>query len=556
MQNPGLIPGMAPGSSSNTNAVLLQLSLSNARALLAGLQQGDVLTAQVGQTFGDGSVGLTVRGQSLTALSQVPLPAGGQVALQVEIAGNQPVLKLLNPTLDHIRTSTAAGRAQNLGLPATPAAITAQQAFEQVGAPLGSERLNHAVDQIKNLPADAATLRANALGLLAKIQAPTTAGFIALAEHALRNERSGALPNIAANFSALQRGAGQLQQLMPGTFIPTPATTTTSTPHAPTVSTPNTSNAPVLPTAPTLSSAALPAATTTALTPAPTTAPTTLPVSTPPTAAPTTPATQIPSAKTTPPLPTVATTNNAAPTTPAIPTALTDNVTQKNTSADLVLVRQLIHAVLHAAPSAQTSAQINTKKGDSLSDGAADIMNQLARAGIRPRDQAVTQLTTTPPTEKLLPLPQLAALVYDSDKLPPTAHALVQHSIEPALAQIAREQLSEQLFKPQHLTDYDVVIPIPMQTFQQPAPTRFAIAERKTAQGNATFLRVDTELSQLGPLSVRLSGIEGGATNITIFITPRAERALTDGLPDLITSMQNIGITAAVRLATWDGRHE
>ena len=84
---------------------------------------------------------------------------------------------------------------------------------------------------------------------------------------------------------------------------------------------------------------------------------------------------------------------------------------------------------------------------------------------------------------------------------------------------------------------------------------RFAIAERETAAGTATFVRVDTELTILGPLSVRLSGIDGGALSITIFAHGPAQANLQAALPALSDSLRELGVTAGLRVADWNDSH-
>jgi hypothetical protein len=109
--------------------------------------------------------------------------------------------------------------------------------------------------------------------------------------------------------------------------------------------------------------------------------------------------------------------------------------------------------------------------------------------------------------------------------------------------------VAETVVKPQALADYDVVLGLPMLVHGQPLPARLAVAERHTAAGTATFLRVDAELTHLGPLSVRLSGIEGGPMAITIMGSGRSLPALAAALPDLGESLRQLGLTAGLRVA-------
>jgi hypothetical protein len=124
-----------------------------------------------------------------------------------------------------------------------------------------------------------------------------------------------------------------------------------------------------------------------------------------------------------------------------------------------------------------------------------------------------------------------------------------QHHLEAAVAHVMREQAAETVVKPQALVDYDIVLGLPLMVNNQPMPARLAIAERQTSAGTATFLRVDAELTALGPLSVRISGIENGPMAITVLATGPALGALADALPDLSASLRELGLTAGVRIA-------
>jgi hypothetical protein len=175
-------------------------------------------------------------------------------------------------------------------------------------------------------------------------------------------------------------------------------------------------------------------------------------------------------------------------------------------------------------------------------------MQALAQAGVRPRVAASETTSAREPTA----WQALAQSVQQSNAAAQHPAAVpLPAMVDASLQLAAREQLSETMFKPQALADYDVVIPVPMHVHQQPIPARFAIAERQTASGKATFVRVDTELTALGPLSVRLAGIEGGALSITIFAHGIAQQTLAEGMPDLAQSLRELGLTAGIRVADW-----
>lgn len=118
------------------------------------------------------------------------------------------------------------------------------------------------------------------------------------------------------------------------------------------------------------------------------------------------------------------------------------------------------------------------------------------------------------------------------------------------MAPAVREHLAEQVFKPKELADYDRVVPLPLTATQVPTPARLAVATRSVGGGSqATFVRVDAELTRLGPVSIRLSGVDsGGPLAITLIAGPAGGAALADGLPDLIADLHTLGIDAAVRV--------
>jgi hypothetical protein len=122
--------------------------------------------------------------------------------------------------------------------------------------------------------------------------------------------------------------------------------------------------------------------------------------------------------------------------------------------------------------------------------------------------------------------------------------------IEAATIRVAREQLAEQVFKPKDLADYDRVVPLPLMAEQVPTPARLAVATRSTAGGQeATFVRVDAELSRLGPVSIRLSGpAAGGPIAITLVAEGAAGPALAEHLPQLVDDLRKLGLDAAVRV--------
>ena len=189
-------------------------------------------------------------------------------------------------------------------------------------------------------------------------------------------------------------------------------------------------------------------------------------------------------------------------------------------------------------------------------DGASAAMQALSLAGVRPRHHAEVRvalvesplihrlgaLVNSPAVSSLLPaqLKQVTEIATRHESPTP---------MDAAVAAVMREQVAETLVKPRSLADYELVLALPMQAQGQPTPARLAVAERHTAGGTATFVRVDAELTHLGLLSVRLSGIEGGPMAITLLAAGPALAALVAALPNLSDSLRELGLTAGLRVA-------
>ena len=118
------------------------------------------------------------------------------------------------------------------------------------------------------------------------------------------------------------------------------------------------------------------------------------------------------------------------------------------------------------------------------------------------------------------------------------------------IKQVLRELSADSIFKPQHLHDYDNILPLVMQHQGETQQARIAIAKRPIPgqQQEATFLRVDMELQQLGPLSLRMSSGHGPIV-ITIFATGSALEKLEIGRSDLIQDLEAQHIEAHIRIA-------
>lgn len=214
-------------------------------------------------------------------------------------------------------------------------------------------------------------------------------------------------------------------------------------------------------------------------------------------------------------------------------------------------------------------------------EGAEAVLRVLRLAGVRPAaapagagstPASPTPTTpTVPPTgAETVPRPeprlvqQLAALVQAvREEPPPPAEANAPH--EPAgpiassmlreqaglaATSAVREHSAETVFKPRELVDYDRVLPLPLQSLGQPTPARLAVANRDGGNGQrATWVRVDAELTRLGPVSIRLSGIEGGPLAITLVAGTAAAQWLAEGLPALAEDLRTLGIEAGLRVS-------
>lgn len=112
-----------------------------------------------------------------------------------------------------------------------------------------------------------------------------------------------------------------------------------------------------------------------------------------------------------------------------------------------------------------------------------------------------------------------------------------------------REVVAQDLLPPKELADYDRVLALPLADHGQPVPARLAVTTRRTAAGGlACWMRVDCELSRLGPVSVRLGSVDAGPVAITLFATPAAGAALAAGLPALGEDLRALGVDAALRV--------
>lgn len=190
---------------------------------------------------------------------------------------------------------------------------------------------------------------------------------------------------------------------------------------------------------------------------------------------------------------------------------------------------------------------------DPETEGAPAVLRALQLAGVRPRPSpaGAAPESPEPPLAKHLAALSAPTKTVDPEAAPsPSPPIPGSSTLATATAQAARENFAEQVFKPKEFVDYDHVVPLPLAAQQLPTPARLAVANRNVGGGQqATFLRVDTELDQLGPVSVRVSGVSGGPIAVTLITTAGFGHHLVAELPALVEDLRNLGIEAGVRIA-------
>jgi hypothetical protein len=608
---PGGAPGQIPsGPLSSVPGPKALLSAQDLGALFA---PGAVVSGRVVQPLGSEQYLLAMRGANVVVQSQTSLTPDSVVRFQVVATGEQVQLRMLDGSAeDQAQTSTSAGRLQALGLPPGSASALALSAFEDAGAPLSRAPLlaaaatlaEQAAGTVAATNAGAAALAA-ALAALARATLPATPATIGMALRAL----ASALPAAGAALPAVQQAAGALLDLLApaaaGAASPPTTGTGSAAPGqqgqatgsaapppaggggppaaagAPASSAPTGSGAvaaapPPPPLAPGASGAAtpeapVPAAAAPALpgtssAPAATAAPPsaagapggsagsgTAPPSTRP-AAGSAPAgaVRMPAAgqASVPAAPAA----GGVPAAAGVPVAAAAGVQGAPTgpagatpgaalpaAANPGLVQALASGV------GALRALLALSVPDATQDGAPAVMQALALAGVRSSAAAGPAVTL---------LKQLAAAVPPAP--PPGVAAAVaaggaaagQATLTAALVHAVREGSAITLVKPAALADYDLVLGVPLQDQGGAVPTRLAVATRPTAGGTATYLRVDTELSHLGAVSVRLSGIADGPMVITLLADGGGARALAAALPALAQGLHELGLSAGLRVAS------
>ena len=558
----GAIP---PGAD---RATIARLAGQQAIAALGNLPAGSVFSGRVVAPSGGDTWQIAVRGGVITVASPVPLTPDAVVRFVLTATGgNGPLQVRLAEQAPGATAATTSGTSAllaQLGLPETPVAVAVLDAFTAAGAPLTPSRLRHAVAVLEQ----------------AAQEPPPPGG-----DEAPQEERPGAPPPVSA---AVRTAA---QEHPPAVPLPHPASrgpgATTAAPGAPAAAAPTTTPAqgPASAVAPALvqPGVTVPAAPTppvgTPASPAPTSARVASSTAgSPPAAAPVTevprpvapgreasppvtrgvPSASVPVAVPVPvpvavPGPVALATVPGAPVAPAssapaslVPVSLAADdrlptVFALLARAGLPVTPATIGLALRAAtprlPDAATALQAWQPEVP-VADVADDdgpaalraVVTALAQAGVRPRAAA----EDAPPPPAVLTT---------------TAQAVARGDGEPLAVAAFRELAADTVLPPRHLDDYDRVVPFPLLAQGQAAPARLAIASRTTPGGQkATWMRVDCELSRLGPVSVRMSGAEGGPIAITVVARTAGARAIAAGLPDLVADLQSRGLPAAVRV--------
>ena len=571
-----------PGSTAaNTSAgapvpVSAQLVLRDPASLFSA---GDVVSGRVVQGLGAGQYVLIMRGTTMVVSSQVPLTADTVMRFHVLTSGSQVNLRVVDDASgDQAETSTSAGRLQTLGLPPGNASSLVLAAFENAGAPLARESLLAATDALTSSPGSSPAMLASALAALARDGLPATPATIATALRAL----SGALPNPAAALAVVQQALANLGTTAPpatagaqssapapagsaappsppATALPSQAQSQAQSPVAPGdladgATEPSPPRAPPAPggQAPAAGGAGAP-----------------VQASGPP------PASALPESGAAPASSTSGTAASAAAGASAATTpAASDSAAAPSSNAQTAAAPRSDPAssgmsipagagvpdgepeVADRPLTAGPPAQLPTGDGalrELLSLGTPDATRGGSPAVMQALDLAGVRSSAAPPSTGSLVKRLAAALPAVEDQVSVATKGLSSASradLSQAIVLAVRESSAMTVVKPASLADYDVVLGVPLQDQGRSTPTRIAVASRPAVGGTATFVRVDTELSHLGSISVRLSGLQDGPMAITLLADGPGGQALAEALPGLAESLQQLGMVAGLRVAS------
>ena len=524
----GVGAGLIPPSADRQT--ILRIAGQQALAALGNLTPGTPFSGRVVGPANDGLWSVVVRGTTLTVASPIPLTPDSILRFLVVAGGTDGPLQvkladLPLPTLADTLKPAIAERLASLGLPATPEAQAVLEAFESVGAPLSPPRLRQATQILEQAAQEPAPL-AEEDPEEAPAPLPNRPATVAT------TPAPSSPPKSSSSASPTPR-APEAPRAQPSATPGTPAAKTAVPPGTPAPLTSNPAPALAAPTTP--HSAALPPgiiaprlveASVHETNPAP-------PIPDAPESVPTRP-------------PTGPTTLAADPRLPVV-FALLAKADLPGTPATLAVA---LRAASDRLPDPVTAVQA-WKPDLALPDVTTDdapaalraVVTALVLAGVRPR--AETTAPEGPSQRPAIAVPEDAP----EPLLTTVAQAVAKEAPSDFGGGAVRELATDLLLPPKHLDEYDRVFPLPLLAQGQATPARVAVSSREMPNGTrATWMRVDCELSRLGPVSIRLSGAEGGPIAITVVARPGAARHIADGLPALVADLQERGLPAAVRV--------
>ncbi|TVR14382.1 MAG: flagellar hook-length control protein FliK [Planctomycetota bacterium] len=563
-------PAMPPHSGAASGGLLtadgrpieLALDETQRRSLNQVLKPGSVVSGRVVEHFSNDSYLVTLRGRNIIAESNAPLMRDSIVQLAVLATDNGISLRLagISPS-DHAQTSAPAQRLQAAGLQVTPSALLALTAFEEHGAPLSPvHRLQQAERALteamqRGLPAADLQRMAASHALLASARLPVTPVTVAMAEHVLSAQPTNLAQSLRESLQHLQ--PQQLQQLLAqarsnlaqtsaAVASPPPGPAIAAGSSAAPPATALASEAAANPSAPMNAAMASlgapsggagvnpdPAATRAPaehLPPAPR-GPRQGPSTAPPSAGERggTPGATSPGAA-------------PAPITPALQALLQafdlahDPKTALRHALDAVGIRVPLAPSPTTPQAANTSANITPNLAAGFpAIGSSPAMMGAPEAGnewISKQDDVGSLLKTLASMAR--------ALAPDGSP--------EQAAQRAAMSTMAREVLGEAALPPRGMVDYDLVLPLSLFDRDQAIPIRVGISQRQHGGMNATFLRIDVELSRLGPLSLRFTESPGSPIGLSIFHTPQVRSMLEGGIGDLQADLEAQGLEVFIRL--------
>lgn len=140
-------------------------------------------------------------------------------------------------------------------------------------------------------------------------------------------------------------------------------------------------------------------------------------------------------------------------------------------------------------------------------------------------------------------LQQLASLSND------TSQTAASPEIAATVVEAARQIGADLLLPPPRLADFDTVLPLVLAQDGAPIPARIAVSRHRRPRGaTATFLRVDAELSALGPISIRCTGVDHLPLAIVLLATGTALRSLNEARDTIVEALREQGLTVSLRV--------